>query len=123
MTIEIKNGTFKVISDVTAPVCSVEKDENGDVVGTYIFGTSPEGKLTTTQFLANSIADDGRLVFSRLVDTSKDTCKDNLKTCYGDAVATAAKFEEKAIEMLVARNNAEAARQASIDMLFMGSEQ
>ena len=103
MTIEINNGTFKAISDVTDPVCVVRKDDTNDVTETFLFGIDEYGALEADKFLANGKANDGRLMFLRELDTTDPDAVEKLKMVYGKYLVRALDFEQEALNIIAER--------------------
>lgn len=119
MKIEIANGTFKVMTGVkAAQVVKVTQDDK--VVDEFAFATSANGQLTDSKFSGNASTDDGCIAFIREIDTTGDLAKvkEDLKKCYGKALARAAQFESTAIAQCKADDEKAAAEAEAIDELF-----
>ena len=118
MVIEVNNGTFKAMVDVTDAVAVVDYDADGNVIDTFSFGISESGSVTDKQFLANAKSDDGKLIFMREVNTTDADAVNKLKKLYGLALYRASRYEARAKQKLEDKAAAEAAEAAAIDALF-----
>lgn len=121
MQIKVEEGTFKVITGVTATTVVNVTNREGKVVDSFGFGLSKSGELSTEAFIGNATVD-GKIAFIRQVDTDdKDVIK-NLKEVYGRQLVRAEAFEVPAMEQNAAAAEAEAQYKATLSEMFGESE-
>ena len=121
MQIKVEEGTFKVITGVTATTVVNVTDREGKVVDSFGFGLSERGELSTKAFIGNTTVD-GKIAFIRQVDTDDKDVIENLKEVYGRQLVRAEAFEVPAMEQNAAAAEAEAQYQATLSEMFGESE-
>lgn len=121
MQIKVEEGTFKVITGVTAATVVKITDREGKVVDDFGFGLSEKGALSTGSFIGNATVD-GKIAFIRQVNTDDEDVIKNLKEAYGRQLVRAEAFEAAAMEQNAAAAEAEAQFQATLSEMFGESE-
>ena len=115
MIIEIKDGTFKVLTEVTGTSVVEKKDAEGNVIDKFTFAIGDES-INTNMFAGQLI--NGKISYVAKVNTDDEKLVESLKKMYGKALVRAKKYEADAVSICAARKAAEEAEAAAIDELF-----
>lgn len=116
MQVTIKDGIFRVETEVTRTTIVEQKDEMDKVVDKFSFGIG-DGAIANDKLIGNIV--NGKITYIAKVDTEDlPKAKADLKKLYGKALARAAAFENAAVTQCAAAKAAEEAEQAAIDALF-----